>query len=84
MKRKLAATSFSGLGQSAVGEAASHGSFVAHIVLELWHKALIFLCEVRNGAPYVKDRQVGCHSHSSEAHPILDIIGLYAVSITCT
>ena len=70
--------------QSAVGEAASHGAFVGHIVLELWHEALISLCEVRNGAPYVKDRQVGCHSHSSEAHPILDIIGLYAVSVTCT
>ena len=84
MKRRLRGTSFSGVGATGSRWSYVAGAFVAHIVLELWHKALIFLCEVRNGAPYVKDRQVGCHSHSSEAHPILDIIGLYAVSVTCT
>lgn len=71
-------------GQSAVGEATSQGPFVGHIALELRHEALIFLHKVRPGARYVKDRQVVCHSHTSEAQSILDKSALYAVSVDCS
>ena len=71
-------------GQSVGGEAASHGPFVVYIELELWHEALIFLHKVRPGARYVKDRQVVCHSHTSEAQSILDKAALYAMSVDCS
>ena len=64
--------------------AKSQGAFVGHIVLELWRKALIFLHKVRPGVHYVKDKHVVCHSHTSEAQPILEKTALYAVSVDCS
>lgn len=56
----------------------------AHSELELRHEALIFLNKVRPGARYVKDRQVVCHSHTSDAQSILDKTAPFAVSVDCT